>query len=519
VATLLENEQELQATLTEAFPTFNWSVGTAFYSQIIQPWAVNLSSRDDAIDTVKNNMSLIQVLNSDNPDAELTALLLSNYNIAPREGTVATGFMSVYFSGAGSVTISTGTTITCGDTAFVPQKTFIGVVGTITEQDTEEVSYIQATLIGENEYVFVIEVDSVEATTAILGPGQVCTSDLSSSFISSIVTASTFSGGVLTETTAELLERAKLGITTSSNTGKDNIRSLVEASEFNVLDSQVFGFGDASMLRDSHNNAGISTGGRADVYVATDSVIQKVITPITATRLSGTLWEAVIPSSLYAGAYGVDAVYDGSVSLIDTPLEHVLSFFTDNTRPFVDTAVEARYSKYQQLSVRFYDSATLDTIETEKVYSFRVLYLPNIDDLQTYVEDPDIQASMADILVKAFVPIEVSIGVTIDYSQGITAPDAAALQTAVSSAVNGRRAGSSLMPASDVVYAVKNAFPEGIVRMPISMQGKIYLPDGTVGYSSDNDNISVPSGIEGVDPGNTKFFASPDLVSITLNEV
>ena len=111
---------------------------------------------------------------------------------------------------------------------------------------------------------------------------QECESDLSSSFINRVLTASTFSGGSLPETTSELLTRSQLGITTSSNTGKDNIRSLVEDSPFNVIDSQVFGFGDEVQLRDTHNNAGVATGGRADVYVATDSVIQKVITPLTA---------------------------------------------------------------------------------------------------------------------------------------------------------------------------------------------------------------------------------------------
>jgi len=518
VSTLAENELELQQTLIEAFPKFDWSAGSAFYSTVIQPWAVNLTDRDVSIDTVLANMSLVQVLNSDDPDADLVDLLLSNYNVVRSQGSIATGFMSVYFTGANSVTVAANTTITCGEVSFNPQKTYIGVVGTITEQDTDEVAYVNAIAVSETEYVFVIEVDSAEVTDAILGPGQECTTDLSSSFINRLVTASTFSGGSLPETTAELLTKAQLGITTSSNTGKDNIRSLVEASPYNVLDSQVFGFGDAVQLRDSHNNAGVSTGGRADVYVATDSVIQKIITPLTATRVSGTLWQAVIPADVYAGAYGVSKILL-STDLIDTPINHIMSYFTENSRPYIDDALEARYSKYQLMTVQFYDSDTIDTVETEKVYNFEILYMPNIDDVQEYVEDEDIQGALADLLVKAFVPIEISVGVTVDYTAGVIPPDVATLQTAVATAINGFRAGESEMPASSIVFAVMSAFPEGTVRMPIAMLGKIYMPDGTVQYSSNNDNISVPVGVVGVAPGNAKFFSSPDIINITLNEV
>ncbi len=518
MSTLAENELQLQQTLIESFPSFDWSVGTAFYEQIIKPWAVNLTDRDEAIQLTKDNMSLIQVLNSDSPDDEHVDKLLSNYNVTRRQGSAATGFVSVYFSGANSVSISSQTTITCAGVAFSPNKTYIGVVGEIKEQSTEEVQYVQATSLGDSEYVFAIEVDSVQNTDVILGPGQDCTSDQSSSFISSLVTASTFSGGSIAETSAEFIERAKLGITTSSNTGKDNIRSLVEDSAYNVLDSQVFGFGDAVQLRDLHNHALISTGGRADVYVATDSVIQKVITPLEATRVEGSLWRAEIPEGLYAGAYGVASIRTTS-SLIDTPIQHVIDITSTDSRPYVDAPIEGRYSKYQKMSVLFYDASTLESGETTKTYSFEILYMPNISDLQDYVEGDDIQAALSDVLVKAFVPIEVSAGITIDYPQGILPPDVNSLQVAVASAINGRRAGSSMLAASDIVYAVKSSFPEGIVRMPIAMLGTAYLPDGSVSYSSDNDNISVPAGVDGVSPGNTKFFSSPDKVSISLQEV
>jgi hypothetical protein len=518
VANLADNETQLSQTLIEAFPGFDWSAGSAFYEQIIKPWAVNLTDRDVAVQLTKDNMSLVQVLNSADPDPDHVDKLLSNFLITRREGSTANGFISVYFAGATSVSVSSQTTITCSGVNFAPQKTYIGVVGEILEQSTDEVQYIQATPLGNNEYVFAIEVDSLEATEIILGPGQECTNDLSSNFISSMVTASTFSGGAIPETTAEFIERAKLGVTTSSNTGKDNIRSLVEESPYNVLDSQVFGFGDEVQLRDSHNNAGIATGGRADVYVSTDALIQKVITPLVATRVSGSLWRADIPSDQYAGAYGVNSIRT-TEALIDTPIQHELSLYSTSSRPFVDSPIEARYSKYQIMSVLFYDANTLGSSETEKTYSFEILYMPNIDDLQDYIEDDDIEAALSDVLVKAFVPIEISAGITVDYPQGILPPDVNTLQVAVAAAINGRRAGSSMMPASDLVYAVKSLFPEGIVRMPLAMQGKAYLPDGTVGYSSDNDNISVPTGVIGVTPGNTKFFSSPDIVSISLNEV
>jgi hypothetical protein len=518
MATLKENEEELKRTLEEYFPTYDWSIGGVFHEQIIKPWAVNLSNRDTEIDTLKNNMSLFQVLNSDSPDEELVDLLLSNFNVTRKEGTRSTGFISVYFSGASSVAIPAGTIITCAGIQFSPTTTFIGALGLITEQDTTQVSYIKALEVNNTTRVMQIEVISKQPTDIVLSPGQVCTHNLSSTYIKKMETSSTFSGGSLPETTEDLIDRAKLGITAESATGKDNIRSLLTNSPYNVLDVQVFGFGDEVQIRDRHPVTGISSGGRSDAYVSTNPVIQKILIPLTATRVEGTQWTVTVPSSLYAGAYAVKSIRSGT-NIIDTPIQHVLGYSSTNTRPYIKNEQEARYSRYQILSVYFFDENTEATVDTTKDYILEILYMPNIDELQTYIEDNEIQTAIGDILIKAFIPIEISIGVSVDYFSGVVPPDITSIKSEIAAAVNTQKAGKSSFPASDVVYAIKKLFPSANVKMPIRMHGTIYLPDGTIGHTSDNNNIEVPVEFEGVTAGNVKFFSSLDLIDVSLKEV
>jgi hypothetical protein len=517
MSTLTQNELEIQNTLKERLPLFSWETGSALYEQIVKPWAVNLADRDVAIDTLKESMSLVQVLNSDSPDEELVTKLLSNFNVTLQEGSVSSGYLAVYFKGANTVSIPNSAVFTCGGVQLRPNKTYIGVVGTITTQDSEVLAYIQAQSVGNSEYVFVIEVTTLDVNDTVIGPGQTCTSELSSSFITKVVTASTFSGGSLPETIESLLERAKLGITEASNTGKDNIRSLATNSPYNVIDSSVFGFGDATQTRDTHNNAGISTGGRADLYVCTDPVIQQVDILIQAERVVDTYWKFEIPS-LYAGAYGVSNIFTSNYT-ITGPYAYELNYVPTNSRPYIDNAQEARYSSYQKLYVYFYDENTRETVETTKQYSTTVLYMPNIDELQSYMEDPLRQAATFDVLVKAFIPVEISVGLTLEYSQGVVPPDEALIVNKIAEAINSKLSGTAQLPASDIVYAAKQVFKDCTVLMPIRMQGTIYLPSGEVGYSSSTNNIEVPVHIEGVDKGNTKFFCNPADVSVTLKEL
>lgn len=508
---------ELTANLSEQFPDRDFSPGSANYSLIVKPWASNLAKRDTDIDEVVDNMSIIQVLN--NPDAsdDMVDQILSNFNVTRDEGNNSSGFLAVYFAGTTALSIPATSTFTCAGVELRPVKSFVGIVGEVVERDTSEITYTQATPIGNNEYVFAIQVASTTTSDIVLGPGTACSYDLSSPYISGVQTASTFSGGTLPETTEELLERSSLGITAQSTSGSEHIRALVEASEYNVLDSAVFGYGDELMIRDTDPVSGIASGGHADVYILTDPVVQVADVVLEATRASNTdPWTVRIPEDVYPGAYGVRNI-TRSGTILNGEIKHTFGYIPSGNRPLIRSAEEARYSAYQTLDLEFTDE-TADAGTLAQNYIFSVSYMPNIGLVQDYIESEDIRASSFDILTKAMVPIQVGGEMTISYPAGVTPPDAETLAAEVANAINSKRSGTAQLHTSIMVRAVASLFPEGTVRMPARLSGTIILPSGNVGFGASTNYLEVPTNVAGVAPGNTKFFSTSSDIFIAYIE-
>jgi hypothetical protein len=409
-------------------------------------------------------------------------------------------------------------TFNCGGIVVRPVKTFVGVAGEITEENTENVSYVQARPFDDNTLVFSILAETEEATDAVLSPGQNCSTDLSDPALRSVQVGSTFVGGTLPETTNELLERAATSINAKVVTGRDNIRSFLDSqTEVNVVDAAAFGMGDDEMLRDQSNSVGISTGGSVDIYVATGPVPSTASADLTGTRDSDGVWTVVIPSDTFPGAYGVlDLRYQGNI--INADLNHVLGLDVNGTTPRMTTPLHARYSAFQTLEIEFRADDIAESI-TEATFTANVFYMPGVGALQDFVDGEDVRSYAYDQVIKGAIPVLIGANLEVEYRQGIEAPDVSVIQTAICNVINAKRMGTEVFYASEVVYAVKLVFPDGEVKMPINLFGRVFLPDGTQAYATDNNHIRVGTDVTGLSERNSSFFCLPSNIEVTLTEV
>jgi len=509
--------RELQALLTVEIPAGDFSLGTVLYELLVKPAAVTLASQETGLDELRNSMSLLQVMQDPLAPESSVDNLLSNYNVSRRTGSQAVGLVNIYTTTANNVYVSNSTVIVCGGISLRPTKSFVGVVGEVNTLDTADVSYVQARQFGTGAYVFSIEAATISNTESVLSPGQKCTISIQNSFITKVEIGSTFTGGSIKETNTELLVRAATSVNSKVTTGRANIQSLLEGNEVvTVLDVGVFGMGDVLQIRDKANSAGVSSGGHVDVYVSTSPVPSSASVTLTGERQSDGMWRIDVPADPYAGAYAVTAVRYGD-NEYNTDLTHVFGYDTDETAPLITAPEHARYSKYQTLHVLLTAVDINDAITTAD-FEVDVLFMPGIATLQEYVNDPDIRSYAFDTLIKATVPVITGVSVTIEYSQGVTPPSLDVLQQAVSNELNLQRMRTSSLESSKVVYALKDAFPLGYTRMPVILTGKIYLPDGTTAFASDNNRLTVPEE-PGIGPNNTDFFCFPSDVSISLVEI
>ena len=510
--------REQQDLLRRMDPEIDVEVGSMQYELIAKPLGVLITNQEIALETDIANRSIAQVLSSDAPDPDSVDQLLSNYNVTRRLGTLASGSAAIFTKSTSNLFISGASTLVCGATTLRPVKNYVGVIGDITDVDTAGTSYIQMRQFDAGTYVFNITVETVDPFDGVIDVGQACSFANANPQVSSVTIASTITGGIIQESTESLLDRASVGIHARVLTGKDNIRSLMQDNVIlDVLDSTVFGFGDTLMLRDQSNPAGLSQGASVDVYVRTNPIPPTATDTLPATIDSAGVWTMEIPAEAYPGAYGVLAVRSEGLT-VDSDITPILSFFTEDNAPRMSKTIHARYSKYQLLSVQFSSSKLEATAGTTQSFEVDILYMPGLLDLQDLMNDDNVRNYAFDTLVKGAIPVSISVDYGIKYVQGVIAPEVEEVQQQVADIINGKLIGQELLQSSDVVYASKIIFPAGEVQMPINMNAKVWLPDGTEAITFTQSYVKVMEAA-GISFENAMFFTTPTQVNVTLTEI
>jgi hypothetical protein len=478
---------------------------------------------EEQLDTYRASYSLRQVLNQEDPDEESVDNLLSNFNVQRRTGTKATGNVAIYTSRPTPTTIREGTRFSAGNGIEVETlQGFVGYFGTAPGLDSSVLAYVPMRQLAENLYVFTIEAVTVDPLESALAAGQALASTINSNNITRIETASTFVGGSAPETTLQLLERSAQSVSARVVTGRDNICSLLnenvngDGSGVPVLSCAVQGFGDDLMLRDIADNNGVfrGGGGAVDIYAKTAQIPITVRSSLPAVRTAG-VWRMDLPRESFPGAYGVlQVLYEGAI-IPASGFQTILSFEQTDDSPLMSAPIHARYSPYQLLSVEFTfidDPIVDDTAD----FDLDVLYMPGLLSLQSWLQDPEVRSYSFDTLVKAPVPIVCSFDVEIRYNAGLVAPAVVDLQQTVADTVNLKEVGSGPFQLSDIVYALRAAFQDSEVQMPVQSYHRIWLPDGTTLDGTSITSIQPPPGVEGVSNANVAYFCFPQNVNITL---
>lgn len=516
--TLSEKQERLaaqfQAILQGENPEMDVSPGSVIYELSVKPNVSILAKQEVGLDILRENMSLIQVLDQEEPDQIMVDRLLSNFSVARRSGARAVGTLNIYTRSTQNVSISQAQRFTCGGVELQPLKAYVGVNGTVLPNDTESLSYVQMRQFDSTLYVFTIEASTIDVMDSVLSPGQICTTIPVIPQVVQVEVASTFTGGSLEESTNSLLSRARTNINAHVLTGRDNIKAfLTDNGVTEVLDAAVFGMGDDLMLRD--NRYGASGGGAVDAYIRTAVVPASVVTTLTGIKDADGVWTIEIPADDFPGAYGVTRIRYGTVPI--TEYTEVLGFDTQSTAPWMSEAIHARYSIYQTLEVQF--SAWDILVDADSAsFEVTVLYMPGLTALQELIETPDVRSYGFDMLIKGAVPVVVNIDVTIRYWKGLNVPEASEFQLAIANTINGKLTGEELLQSSEIVYACKRLFPQGEVSMPIQMFARTWLPAGGSVYTTSQQYVKVPV-LTGLSYKNSVFACFPNSVNVSLLEI
>jgi len=543
-------EELLIAFVKAAFPTLDLTPGTVLRDLVIRLYAHLEVRMQEQIDTALIANSLLEISKNPNVVDEVQVdRLLSNYNITRSSGNTATGKLRLFFTDATATVIDATTNITINDVVFQPTQGYILVNAA---NYTAGANQRLLTASGAT-YTAVIDITAVEPGSIANQRSGALVSAISPSpgtFISARVDADLI-GGADAEDNVALLAKLKTGIVGKVFGGREHIRAKLKDKYPGVLDVGCVGFLDPEMRRDVVDE--VHVGGRIDLFVKTASYparIQEQIVPKfiswNDTSREG-LFEITLPASKAAGLYVVESIRSLLTQL--GSLE-----FASDTRTLeesgqhllIDPSTNA-FSAFQKVVVRFYvpwvnlleawskdgshpaygswypNTTNLWIIhqQTNAYYKFYLEYLklPDLVEIQAYVDSAAERSLSADIMVHAPVPVLCSIQLRLLKQAGAPTADLVKVKAAIAAKFNSYGFGATI-PGSALIHVAYNNLPEGYtVDLPLHMYGVVINPDLSEDVMFSADALKPPTNYaKGVSPNTVAFYLESNMIDVSIKE-
>jgi hypothetical protein len=337
-----------------------------------------------------------------------------------------------------------------------------------------------------------------------------------------------FSSGSDTETDKQLISRIKTTLGNSRVESAAGIYNKFKESFPGFQTLSVCGANDPELLRAKQNALGISTFGKADVYVRSSLGLETKKIIKKAKKISSNLWRIDMLNTDVPGFYRIRSILPvvSNVNLGGTlnpsALKYGYSVYLDkrnneitsyNARNGVvddrQAIQNARFTKYQTASFEFAAEYFPDVLVNNTAdFEVEVIYQPFIAEMQDLLLSENNRLACADYLVRAVTPCEVSLNIKLLKKRPIdtySSLNLGGLKADIFKYINTIPFGEDLQ-ASSIVDICHNY---GIKRvdLPIKMSGLILSPDGTNIELNGEDVLSLPNlPHKGVTPKTTLYF-------------
>jgi|688.fasta_scaffold00026_53 hypothetical protein len=572
---VFSKEEQIIAFVQSAYPTLDLSAGTVLRDLVIKLYAHLETRIQEQIDLALISSSLLEI--SKNPDAvDDTQLerVLSNFNVTRAQGSTASGTLRMFFSSNNSTVIPKDMQFTMAGLLFQPAASYVLVsLENYTGASNQRVFEQSGSL-----YTVVIDLiavtpgsaGNIRATTVVTGVTP------SVSTLTSAKADSDFTGGADEDDNVTLLSKAKTGIVGKVFGGRDHIKAKLKTQFSGIKDVGVVGFLDPEMTRDLVD--GVHIGNRIDLYVKSAAYPSRVQEKLAAQMISydvsnqEALFEIVLPSSKAAGMYSVENIKSTLSQQAGLELVSDVRTLEGNSLHLVQGPESAAFTAYQKATIRFLvpyphikEAATPlalgliengslgnpnpwlanEYVETSSVvpsptaptgpcnlflntgegfvdfFYFYVEYLkmPNIVEIQGYVDSAAERSLSADVLVHAPIPAMCSLEMRLIKPAGAQDPDMAALKAALVSKFNSFEMGQSI-PASALIHTAYQNIPSGYtVDLPVHLYAVVIGQklEKDIIYSSDAlKPPKMPS--RGLTQNTVAFFLESALVDIAVVE-
>jgi hypothetical protein len=515
-----ETVDRLTTFISQNYADADVSTGSVLHELLIKLAATVQNEQYNYIDTLSQGRAISQVLASET-DSYLNTidLIASNYNTSRSQGKKVTGSIKVTVAAPNTYSFTGGLTFL--QPALGLRYQLISSFDIEEEPDPARGELKLYNRNGVSYFILPVVAEEVGAEYQVSN-GAVF-SVVEPYFINNFVKAEAygnFTSGAPIDTDKQLIAKFKqtLGSTRLESAGGISNRLKEIYPSFQSL--SIVGANDPEMLRSKQNVLGISTFGKADVYVRTSVGPELKKDIVSGTKIQDNKWRISLDNSFCSGFHRVASilpVVDGmtiSGTLPVTKTTYGYRRFINTRNNEINNFLEARFTKYQTAEIEFtygeLPPQPIEPGETAPVADFEVtvIYQPHITEIQDLLLANNERFACADYLVKAVLPCFVSLEIPIVRKNSSDTYDTLKLNKLkqdIFTYVNNIPFGEDLF-ASKIVDICHN-YSISRVDLPITLKGDIFCNDGSILTIVDNDYLTIPTDIaKGVSKMTTLFF-------------
>lgn len=547
---VIAKEELIIAFVQEAFPTLDMSPGTALRDLVIRIYAHLETRMQEQIDLALISSSLLEITrNPTAVDDTQVDRLLSNYNVSRSVGSSATGKLRLFLTSNDSVVINADSEIIINNVIFKPVSNFLLLASNAYTAAANQRLIIPSGTV----YTTTIDVIALEPGSAgnVRAGSLVASFELAPDTFISAKADSDFIGGLDSDDNFALLNKLRNGVVGKMFSGREHIKAKLKNEFAGIIDVGCVGFMDPEMRRDLVN--GVHMGGRVDLFVksaAYPTRIQEQIVPRLVSFNSADkegLFEIILEPDKASGLYLVESIRSlltqaGSYEIVED-----IRSLGDSGNHYIEDVTKSAFSAFQRVKIQFVvpfegmtqawsrtDEAAptpttflanlqtyIDNQLTQAYYKFYIEYLrmPNLQEIQSYVDLASERSLSADMLVHAPVPVLCSLQLRLLKKSGSINADLPKLKSALTSEFNSYGFGETI-PGSALIHTAYENLPDGYaIDLPIHLYGVLINPDLSKDVLFSSDTLRPPmNSAKGVSPNNIAFFLESNLIDISIKE-
>ena len=520
--TIQNTVDRLSAFISQNYTDIEVGPGSVISELLIKLAASILNEQYNQVDALKQSAHISSALASaEDTYSPIMDAVASNYNVSRNTGAYVTGKIKVTVSAATEYNLRAGFTfVQPGLNLNYKLVTDTRVVAAKSSTVLNEVQLFSA----NGLYYFIVDVVAENVGPQYQVPSGTIFSLSSTGYLNKFVKAEAygnFSSGKNIDTDKELIAKIKTSLGNSRLISSAGITKNFSESFPSFQYLSICGANDPEMIRSKQNVLGISTFGKADVYVRSSVGLELTHITKTATKTAEDTWRIQLHNTDVPGFYTIQSIIPTSSqinlggTLLPASITYGFSIYPEARNNEIIAATleqsisNARFTKYQTATVIFnYSDPEKIPVGQTASFELHVSNQPHIAEMQDMLLADSARLACADYLVKAVVPCMVSLNINLvkkRITDNYDSLNIRQLKKDLFTYINTIPFGEELH-ASAIIDICHN-YDIRRVDLPIAMEGNIICPDGSTITLKDSDVLKIPTELsKGVTPKTTAYF-------------